>query len=124
MNKQHGNATDLSVASVNGAQNTRFTPMGFRGPNYYFYVKKLNQVVAVKSGQFKQRWLLRIADLIWWQSQHETKDKRFTSGVRWPDVEADLIEQCNAVGVFNGIAVVKKSGLPQDRRAFSGGYLK
>lgn len=135
MNKQHGSAIDLSMVGANGAidlsmvgansaKNTLFKPMGFRGPNYYFYVRKLNQVIAVKSGQFKQRWLLRIADLSWWQSQYKTEDKRFVSGVRWSHVEADLIEKCHEVGEFNGIATVKKSGLPQEKRAFDGRNLK
>jgi hypothetical protein len=109
MNKQE---TDLSVdpsadrcTSKKNLTPTPFTPQGFMENNYYFYVKKIDRVVVIKSNQFKQRYLLKIARINHWREHFGTLDKRKSSGVNWNNVEIELMTACYDVGEFQGATV-------------------
>jgi hypothetical protein len=109
INKQE---TDLSVdpsidlcPSQKNKKITPFTAQGFIDNCYYFYVRKINRVVAIKSNQFKQRYLLKLARIDYWRENFGTRDKRKPSGVNWNDAEIELMTACYDKGEFKGAVV-------------------
>lgn len=108
------NKTDLSadpsVEQCNKENTSKnkpapFVAQGFLENNYYFYVKKIDRIVSIKSNQFKQRYLLKLARIDYWREHFRTFDKRNKSGVDWNEAEISLMTQCYDRGEFQGAAI-------------------
>jgi hypothetical protein len=109
----NNNKTDLSVdpsIDLCNKKNAAKTPapfmaQGFLENNYYFYVKRLDRIVSIKSNQFKQRYLLKLASIEYWREHFGTFDRRKQSGVDWNEVEISLMTKCYEFGEFKGAAI-------------------
>jgi hypothetical protein len=79
-----------------------FKAIGHIGNSYYFFVERMNSVISVKTNQFKQRYMLKLARIDYWREHFGTTDKRYASGVNWNDVEISLMTECYEFGDFQG----------------------
>ncbi len=109
----NNNKTDLSVDPSTALSTSNkatkhpapFVAQGFIENNYYFYVKNIDRVVAIKSNQFKQRYLLKLARIDYWREHYGSNDKRKQSGVDWNQAEIELMTKCIDRGEFQGARV-------------------
>jgi hypothetical protein len=106
----NSNETDLFIdpsIEKSTLKNTSkpFIVKGFLENNYYFYVEKLDRIVNIKSNQFKQRYLLKLANIEYWREHFGTGDRRKKSGVDWNEVELRLMSQAYEYGEFKGAAI-------------------
>ncbi len=84
-----------------------FVAQGYTDNCYFFYIKNIDRIINLKTNQFKQPHLLKLANINYWREHFPTTDKRFKSGVDWNEVELQLMGACYEVGEFQG-AIYKK----------------
>ena len=79
-----------------------FSAQGYTDNCYFFYIKNISRVINIKTNQFRQQHLLKLANINYWREHFPTTDKRFKSGVDWNNVELQLMSDCYKVGEFQG----------------------
>lgn len=108
-NKRTDLSMDPSIDLCNKEKTTKipspFEAQGYIENSYYFYVKKIDRIVRIKSNQFKQRYLLKLARIEYWRNHYGTTDRRKLSGVDWNEAEIELMTACYEIGEFQGAAV-------------------
>lgn len=68
-------------------------------------MKRIDRVVTIKTNQFKQCYLLKLAPIEYWRELYATTDKRIRYGIDWNQAEIELMTKCFDKGEFQGAAV-------------------
>jgi hypothetical protein len=100
--------SDHSTAVCSEKSACPFSIRGFIGNTFFFYVKDLDRVVSIKSNQFRQNHLLKIANINYWREHFGTDDKRKKSGVDWNEIELQLMSLSYEKGEFEGAVMRTK----------------
>lgn len=81
------------VAPAN--DNNPFYPLGYDRGNYFYLVSGTQQLCKLSAAQHSKAHMMQLAPLSYWMTEYPAKQ-----GVAWDIAADELIQQCQAMGVF------------------------
>lgn len=75
--------------------NQPFYPLGYNRGDYFYLVSGTQQITKLTASQHSKAHMMQLAPLAYWLMEYPSK-----TGVAWDMAADDLLQQCQAIGVF------------------------